>query len=127
MALGYDTFEDDRDFEQKGLTGKVSRYTTEKMSFPCYIIDADSGQKVEAYKIKVLKNMTANIGSSKNIDIEDDMINLYFSQGGQMARLGKICPKQVKSFLKLFEGNKIDGFFDKDTPLNDDYLYVLAE
>lgn len=126
MALGYETYEDNRDFEQKGLTGNVARYSTENMSFPCYIICATSDNKVDMYKIQVLKKMFIN---SSNFDEEVMLsaINVYYNQDNQTIRLGKIFPKQVKSFLKLFEGNIIEGYYDKDNKLEEEYLYVLSD
>lgn len=125
MALGYEVYEDNRNFEQDGLTGDVKRYVTEKMEFPCYIIVATPDNIVENYKISVLTRMFANI-KTYNEDDANSSISLYFNQGDKTVKLGKIFPKQVKSFLKLFEGNIVDGFYDKDTKLTDDYLYVLS-
>ena len=54
-------------------------------------------------------------------------INIYYNNGDQTVSVGKIFPQQVKSFLKLFETCQVDGYLDKDTKLEDFYLYVLAE
>lgn len=126
MSLGYDTYEDNRSFEQDGLTGEVKRYATEGMNFPCYIINCDSEHTVEAFKIKVLKNMFSAI---RAYDEEEAKlaISLYFHQGDKTAKLGQIYPKQVKSFLKLFESNFVEGYLSENKKLEGEYLYVLAE
>ena len=126
MSLGYDVYEDNREFEQKGLTGEVKRYTTGKLDYPCYIIYSEDDNQVEMYKIQVLRQMFSTSKTYVESDAKS-MINLYFSQGSKMAKLGIIQPKQVKSFLKLFESNIVEGYYDADTVLKDDYLYVLAE
>lgn len=126
MALGYETYEDDRDFEQDGLTGEVKRYAIESMNFPCYIINCDDEHTVEAFKIKVLRNMFSAV-KAYNEEEAKLAISLYFHQGDKTAKLGQIYPKQVKSFLKLFESNFIEGFLSADKKLEGDYLYILAE
>jgi hypothetical protein len=126
MALGYETFEDNREFEQKGLTGEVARYSTENMVFPCYIVCSTQENPVDINRVKILKGMAINSGK-----FDEEMllstINIYYNQSNKTIRLGKIFPKQVKSFLSLFKGNIIEGYYDKDTKLTDEYLYVLSE
>lgn len=126
MSLGYDVYEDNRDFEQKGITGNVSRYTTTNMEYPCLIVCATEEKPVEMYKIEVLRKMFASVAV---FDEEQSKlkITIYYSQDERLVRLGVIQPKQVKSILKLFESNVVEGFYDSDTLLRDDYLYVLSE
>lgn len=127
MSLGYDTFDDsERIFEKQGITGKVQRYSREAMNYPCYILRSEDDNKIGMHQITVLKNMFDNtVKYSK--DSEDNSIYIYFCQGGKVARIGKIYPRQVKAFLRLFDGNYIDCFMDKDHELTGDYLYVLSE
>lgn len=126
MGLGYNTFDANRSFEKEGITGQVQRYSKESMNFPCYIIRSEDDNKVGVHQITVLKNMFDTVVAyDKNA--EDNSINIYFSQKGKVARVGKILPRQVKAFLRLFDGNYIDCFLDKDTELTGDYLYVLSE
>lgn len=126
MSLGYDTFEAERSFEKQGITGQVQRYSREAMNYPCYIIRSEDDNKVGMHQITVLKNMFETlVAYDKNV--EDNSIYIYFCQGGKVARIGKILPRQVKAFLRLFDGNYIDCFLDKDTELTGDYLYVLSE
>lgn len=126
MSLGYDTFEADRSFDKQGITGQVQRYSREAMNYPCYIIRSEDDNKVGMHQITVLKNMF-NTTVAYEKDSEDNSIYIYFYQKEKMARIGKIYPKQVKAFLRLFDGNNIDCFLDKDTELFDEYLYVLSE
>ena len=127
MSLGYDVYDSsNRSFEQEGLTGEVRRYTTEKMNFPCYIVLASEEKPVEQYKISVLKKMAITT-QVYDEDIAKSMIYIYFNYGNRTVKLASIQAKQVKAFLKLFEANDIDGYFDKDTLLKGDHLYVLAD
>ena len=59
--LGYDVYEDKRSFEKEGLTGNVKKYTTEKMSFPCFVIVSDEEHKVPLFKIKTIKQMSSTV------------------------------------------------------------------
>lgn len=123
MSLGYETYEDNRDFQQNGITGDVKRYTTESMEYPCFIVKL--GNTTSRYKINVLKQM---FSASRNYDEElvNSSINIYFNSEERLIHFGRIFPAQVKSFLKLFESEEITGFLNKDKVLKDKYLYILA-
>ncbi len=120
MALGYEVYEDTRDFTHEGLTGEVSRYVTDSMQFPCFIIVATEEHPVERYKIDVLRNMLGCIGE------KSDEVALYFKQGDQMAQIGRIFSGQVNSFLRLFDGNELKAFYSRGKELEGSYMYVLA-
>ena len=126
MELGYNTFEDKRDFVQDGLTGTVKRYSTEKMSFPCFVLVHTDEKPIKLSSIQILKQMSLSI---KQYDEEQafQAINVYYNKDDQTVSICKIFPQQVKSFLKLFENCQVDGYFDDSTYLTGQYLYVLAE
>ena len=126
MSLGYEVYEDDRSFEAEGITGNVRRYSTDKMVFPCYIMKSHEANLVPLYKIQTLQNMFKTGTKQFNEEDGNSTITIYFEQDGTTLRLGHILPIQVKPFLTLMEGNDVVGFLDKDTFLEDDYLYVLA-
>lgn len=119
--VGYDVEVEKRDFEQEGITGTVSRYSTCNLSYPCFIVRPP----FEKYKINVLRAMF-----QRNTDYNEDegslAISLYFEQGGQLASMGKIFPRQVNSFLKLFEKNDVTGYYTDGKELTGKYLYVLG-
>ena len=125
MALGYDVYEDNRDFEQEGLTGNVKRYAVDKMQFPCYILVSDDKHSVPLYKIKVLKQMSSTFEIFDETEV-DMAINIYYTENGKTVSICKIFPKQVKSFLKLFDTELIEGFLSKDKELVGNHLYVLS-
>lgn len=126
MSLGYDTFNAERDFEKQGITGQVQRYSREAMSYPCYILRSETDNPVGMHQIKVLKHMFETLVSYEK-SAEDNSIYIYFCKDGKVVRIGKIFPHQVKAFLRLFDGNYIDCFMNKDTELTGDYLYVLSD
>lgn len=119
--VGYDVESEQRDFNKEGITGTVSRYANGVLDYPCYIVNPP----FEAYKIKVLQTMYLKSGSLSNEDA-DLGISIYFKQGDRLAGLGKIYPRQVSAFLKLFEKNNVVGYYDDSTELVGDYLYVLG-
>lgn len=126
MALGYDVYEDDRSFEQKGLTGQVRRYTTTNMNFPCFIICNSDEKPVKAHSINTLKKMFPSL-KTYDESVANSLIHIYFNQADKTAKLGVIFPSQVKTFLRLFEYCDVDGYMNSDTKLDGMYRYVLAE
>ncbi len=128
MSLGYNTYEDNRNFEQEGLTGTVRKYITEDMQFHSYILRLVEDKPIEKYKIAVLQKMFQTV---ETYDEEEAalIISIYISDDKRTLRLGQITPKQVKPFLRLFEKDleQVIGYFDKNTELKDDLLYVLSE
>ena len=124
--LGYEVYSDERDFQQEGLTGNVKKYAIDKMSFPCFILVADSEHPVPMYKIKVLKQMSGSV-EIYNESEADMAIDVYFNQDSKTISICKIFPKQVKSFLKLFDKEQVDGYLNRDTKLEGNHLYVLSD
>lgn len=124
--LGYDVDTNNRTFEHEGITGEVTRYVTEKMEFPCYILINDPNNPVEMHKIKVLPSMfdsSTGLGNTGTANA----ISIYYRDGGKTLKLGKIAPRQVRAFLRLFMTNSVVGMLNKDKELTGDYLYVLAD
>lgn len=126
MSLGYDVYDDERDFVQDGLTGSVRRYATEDMQFPCMIVAIDEEHQVEGYKLQVLRSMQKSLVGSNSSEL-DSTISVYFDNGSKLVHFGKLIPKQVRPFIQLFEQNNLRGFLAKDDELTGNYLYALAE
>lgn len=120
MSLGYEVHEDDRDFASED----VKRYTYTDMSYPCYIVELSNEKPLAKFTLEVLKNML--VGTEK-FDPNAVTISIYFSQGERTVKFGVIQARQAKTFLKLLEKNDVIGFFDKDTILRGDMLYVLSD
>ncbi len=106
----------------------MRKYITEDMQFPCYILRMVEDKPIEKYKIAVLQKMFQTV---ETYDEEEAalIISIYISDDKRTLRLGQITPKQVKPFLRLFEKDleQVIGYFDKNTELKDDLLYVLSE
>lgn len=126
MSVGFDSYVDNRSFDQEGITGKVSRFSVEKMMYPNIILVQDSENPIQEHKIQVLASMFAC--EATQVDEESaGSILIYYCENDNLVRIGKIFPRQVKAFLRLFEGNRIQGYLTKDKELVGDYLYVLSE
>lgn len=123
MAIGYDVDEVERDYEQKGITGTVTRGAIEKCSFPCIILYSTDKDSLPKYKLSVLSSM---IKTSQNITINNP-IYLYLTNGEKVIKLGIVADNQIKGIYDLFDGNRMDVYLNKDKLLNDKYKYVLAE
>lgn len=127
MALGYAPYDDSkRSFEQEGLTGQVRRYTTTSMEFPCLIICSTPEKPVRRHSLDALRMMFPK-SRMYDEDVANSMIHIYFNQGEQTAKLGLIQSNQVKTFLRLFANNDIDGYLEADKKLDGMYLYILSD
>lgn len=119
-----EVYNDERTFEDKGITGNISRYVTVNMAFPCLIIENTAEKPVVAYQVKTLQNM---LYKGTPVDDDTSFIWVYFRQGERTAKLGKILARQTRVILQLFEHNAVYGCLNKDTLLEGDYIYILAD
>lgn len=119
-----DTFVDKREFVVEGISGNVSKYLKEKVSYPFFLLENTADAPVQLNKLKVLANL---FGTGVVSDSKTPPVSVYYKDGERVVKLGKLSSRQVKSFLRLFTDNKVVGMYDKDTELTGDYLYVLSE
>lgn len=125
--LGYDTYTDERDFEVAGITGEVVNYCMNSMQYPNIIIDSTEENPMPRYKFEVLHNMIVGTNVEKfDADLLDARIYVYITLNDKMYRIGQIFPKQVKSFLSLFEGMQVYGYLKEEEKIEGIYLYALA-
>ena len=123
MALGFETYEDDRDFKQAGITGEVTKYPTSKIQYPCYMITS----AMPKYKAEVLQTMVKSINvENYDADFLATRVYIYIALQNKIYKIGQIYAKQVKSFISLCEGEQLIGYLDADTKLDGMYLYTLA-
>ena len=128
MALGYEVYEDDRDFEKEGITGEVSKYSLTNLQYPCLMAISVKDNELPRYRVEVLHHMIQSIHTDNfDADLLDSRIHIYIAIEDKIYKLGQLFPKQVKSFLSLFDGFLVRGYLDKDTELEGMYLYTLAE
>jgi hypothetical protein len=127
MALGFDVYEDNRDFSKEGITGTVKRHSIENASYPNIIVEVDDEHPVESYKFQVLKSMLNTSSVFDNSVDGNNAIALYFKQSEKVAKIGQIFPQQVKAFLRLFESNNLSGYYSETEKIDGMYLYVLSE
>lgn len=127
MSLGYDVYSGEgRSFEQSGLTGEVRRYVTSSMEYPCLIICSTAEKPVRRHSLETLRMMFPK-SELYDEEVAKSMIHVYFNQGDKTARLGIIQPNQVKTFMRLFADNEVDGFLSPDEKLDGMYIYILSE
>ena len=131
MSIGYEVAEDTRSFEQDGLTGQVSRFSTRDMQYPCYVVRSTAENPIPEYKAEALKGMLNQVQVNNGNEQFDanavHNIMIYMDFENNRFGLGSITPQQVKSFLASFEGNDVVGYFNETTELTGVNLYVLAE
>lgn len=130
MSIGYEVTEDERNFEKDGLTGQVSRFSSQTIQYPCYVIRSTPENPVPEYKAEALKGMLNQIkvdNGTEQYDINKiQNIMIYMDFENNRFGLGSITPSQVKSFLTSFQDNDVVGYFDENTELSGQNLYVLA-
>ena len=115
---------DNRSFDVEGITGEIKRYLNEPVAYPYFLIESTPDCPVQLSRLQVLANIFV---TSKVIDKGSTAITVYYKDGEKVLKLGKLSPKQVKSFLRLFSGNSVTGMYDDSKVLTGEYLYVLAE
>ena len=53
-------------------------------------------------------------------------ISLYYTNNGESYKIGMINGLQVGAFLEVIGIDKVIGYFDKDTKLENSLLYTLC-
>jgi hypothetical protein len=101
-----------------GVTDNVVNYTYTGMSFPCIILK--EGFKCQEHKMIVLSKMV----KMSSMEVKD--INLYFSNNGELFKIGMLSGMQVKPFLSIVGIDNIDAFYDNGLKLEGDKVYVLC-
>ncbi len=121
--VGYELYEDKRDFIQEGLTGDVSRYAKEGMQFPCFVL-CSTPQK---YKLNMLRTMFKAHDRIRQTDEESvNNVVVYAKTKKKTVRMGVLMQQQVRPFLTLFEKDDVKGYFSRDVQLEGDMLYTLC-
>jgi hypothetical protein len=129
--LGYDVKEVDRSYEISGVTGNVTKYMTQKMEFPCIVLNLVERIPSKP-KLELLQTLFQNISVG---DLTGNPITVSglvrldknVEDSLKFQKLGKIQPKQVKSLLKMFSDYELFAYTDKNTMLSGNLVYALAE
>lgn len=143
MALGYDVYEEERDYTKEGITGEVTRHRREKLQYPCLIVRSTVEKRLGDIHATTLKNY--KISEATETDKETGFIHIYVSLefketqeegelkleevSGDEAPLlsfGAIYGRQVKGFLTLFKEFPVYGYLDIDKKLESEYVYILS-
>lgn len=101
-----------------GITDKVVNYTYTGMTFPCMILK--EGFKCPEHKMLVLSKMV----KMSSREVKD--INIYFSNGGELYKIGSLSGMQVKPFIEIVGVENIVAFYDDGMKLEGDRVYVLC-
>lgn len=121
-----DSYTDNRTFDVDGISGSVSKYVKEDVSYPYFLLEATEECPVPLNRLQVLPNLFGTTQIVSGISTASP-VTIYYKAEGKVIKLGKLAARQVKSFLRLFEGNKVTGMYDEKTPLAGDNLYVLSD
>lgn len=131
MSLGYDVFEDDRDFEQEGITGEVKKFTKGKMKYPCLILTETEDNRLNYFSLQTAKEMFTKKDAIYNEDYADSIIFVYIRLlDGHLISFNSIDSQKVNAFCNLFNGHKITGkMYDENNEIIDldsDMIQVLS-
>ena len=105
--------------EIEGITDTVTDYTYTNLAYPCIIFK--NGVKLEKHRIQVISNM---VKSNATGVVKD--ISLYFSNEGQLYKLGEIGGIQVSPLIDIVGRDNLIAFLDKDTELKESLIYTLC-
>lgn len=119
-----EVYEDERSFAVEGISGKISKFLKEGVSYPFFLLENTKEHPVQLNRLQVLANL---FNASQNSNSSLTPVSVYYKDCEKVLKLGKLGSRQVKAFLRLFSDNSIVGMFDKDTELRGEYLYVLSE
>lgn len=119
-ASEFEFYEGDPDVDEvqelKGITDEISTMTFTGLSFPCMVIKENFS--CPKHRMMVISNMVKQRSLDKDIC-------LYFSQSGELFKLGSISGQQIKVLIDIIGKEFLEGFLDAKTKLCDDMLYVL--
>lgn len=99
-------------------TTTVDRYSSEKFSYPCFMLESS----VE-FPRHILSALARMIESSLEIP---NKINIYVDNKGELLSIGGISPVQVKAAIDLLGRSNIVAYYKEDYILTDDLIYVLS-
>ena len=126
--LGEEQSQDDKAYEVKeepkkdeptsSKTTTVDRYSSEKFSYPCFMLESS----VE-FPRHILSALARMIESSLEIP---NKINIYVDNKGELLSIGGISPVQVKAAIDLLGRSNIVAYYKEDYILTDDLIYVLS-
>lgn len=108
--------EDNRPAEIHGITDKLTMFTYTGMAYPCLIIKESFS--CPKHRMLVISNMV----KTKTLDKD---INLYYSQGGELFKMGMLGGQQVKVAIDLIGEEFLEGFLSDNEKLEGDKLFVL--
>lgn len=126
--LGEEQSQDDKAYEVKeepkkdeptsSKTTTVDRYSSEKFSYPCFMLESS----VE-FPRHILSALARMIESSLEVP---NKINIYVDNKGELLSIGGISPVQVKAAIDLLGRSNIVAYYKEDYILTDDLIYVLS-
>lgn len=101
----------------KGITDKVTDYTYTNLNYPCIMLK--EGFTCPKHKMKVISNMVKTSNNDKDI-------SLYFTDDGELYRIGMLSGLQLSSFIEIVGLENIVGFFEDGTRLDGSKIYTLC-
>lgn len=107
-----------KDEPTSSKTTTVDRYSSEKFSYPCFMLESS----VE-FPRHILSALARMIESSLEIP---NKINIYIDNKGELLSIGGISPVQVKAAIDLLGRSNIVAYYKEDYILTDDLIYVLS-
>lgn len=118
MALGYEVFEDERDFQQEGITGHVSRFTKGDLQYPCLIITETEAKRLNLSTLEIAKNMFTIKDSTYDESFKDRLIYIYIRLlDNHLVSFNSVDSTKIGAFMDLFEGFDLSGWIYSNNEL----------
>ncbi len=122
-----EVFEDKRSFEQEGITGSITRYTTTTFEYPCIIITHTAEHPIMRFQVEALKRIMQTNSSFGELKTDEQFVTVYIQMQDVTTKYGKVSTKQMRLLLSTFEKNKLVGYYSDGRILEDFMVYVLAD
>lgn len=115
----YEGYEEGVVNDIEGITDSISDLSYTGISFPAIIFG--EGFRLERHKASVIRNMVESNASGFVKDI-----SLYYTNNGELYRLGAISGYQVMPLLDIVPMELITAYYSDGTPLNGSLIYTLC-
>lgn len=131
MSLGYEVFDDERNFEQEGITGEVKKYAKGVMKYPCIILTETEENRLNLFSLQTAKEMFTKPDAIYDETYVDRIVYVYVRLlDGHLISFNSIDSSKVNAFCNLFQGHLITGkMYDENKNIIDldaDMVQVLA-
>jgi hypothetical protein len=112
--------------EVKGITDKVTQSAISEIQYPVINILLDTA--VPRYKLEALSRLLKSHVKDDNIDGVEQDLSVYVALKTDKVYkpIGRIMPKQIKTFMSIVHGLKVELEVEEGKIMDAKYIYALS-